>query len=45
MYLFPRFAVTTINLPDAVTKDKYFCMEQNVGQLERRRNRFSRKQR
>ena len=25
--------------------DQYFCMEQNAGQLERRRNIFSRKQR
>ena len=24
--------------------DKYFCMKQNVGQLESRRNRLSRKQ-
>ena len=24
--------------------DQYFCREQNAGQLERRRNRFSRKQ-
>ena len=39
----PRKLKTKLYMTVIVSLDQYFCMEQNAGQLARRRNRFSKK--